>query len=214
VGRRALRKTNANLDLSQNLRRLEELPRPWSAEALFGREAPVELEIGSGKGLFLRTAAAAHPEVDYLGIEIAPRYAQFAAAGLARRGLVNAVVVIGDAARLFEELLPEASLAAVHLYFPDPWWKRRHKKRRVIRESFIAHLERTLRPGGTLHFWTDVEEYFRTGLALVASETRLQGPLEVPEKPAQGDLDYRTHFERRTRLHGQPVYRAEFRKLP
>ena len=213
MGRRALRKANLSLDLSRNLKQFEDLPRPWNAAGLFGREAPVELEIGSGKGLFLRTAAAAHPEVDYLGIEIAPRYAQFAAAGLDRRGLGNAVVVIGDAARLLEDLLPEAALAAVHVYFPDPWWKRRHKKRRVIRESFIADIARTLRPGGTLHFWTDVEEYFQTGLALAAGQPRLEGPFEVPETPAQGDLDYRTHFERRTRLHGQPVYRAEFRKL-
>ncbi len=212
MGRRALRKPNPNVDLSRNLRRFEDLPRPWSAATLFGREAALEVEIGSGKGLFLRTAAAAHPEVDYLGIEVAPRYAQFAAAGLARRGIQNAIVVIGDAACLLEELLPEDCLAAVHLYFPDPWWKRRHKKRRVIRESFLAHVERTLRPGGTLHFWTDVEEYFHTGLALAAAGTRLEGPFEVPERPAAGDLDYRTHFERRTRLHGQPVYRAEFRK--
>jgi len=212
MGRRALRKVNPSLDLSHNLRQFDQLPRPWNAAELFGREAPLEVEIGSGKGLFLRTAAAAQPEVDYLGIEIAPRYAQFAAAGLARRGLVNAIVVVGDAVRLFEELLPADCLAAVHLYFPDPWWKRRHKKRRVIRESFLAELERTLRPGGTLHFWTDVVEYFRTGLALAASETRLEGPFEVPEAAAVGDLDYHTHFERRTRLHGQPVYRAEFRK--
>ncbi len=212
MGRRALRKVSPSLDLSRNLRRLEELPRPWCPATLFGREATLEVEIGSGKGLFLRTAAAAHPEVDYLGIEIAPRYAQFAAGGLVRRGLQNAIVVIGDAVRLFEELLPGDCLAAVHFYFPDPWWKRRHKKRRVIRESFLAELERTLRPGGTLHFWTDVEEYFRTGLALAAGETRLEGPFEVPEAPAAGDMDYRTHFERRTRLHGQPVYRAEFRK--
>jgi len=212
MGRRALRRINPGLDLSRNLRRFEELPRPWRAAELFGREARLEVEIGSGKGLFLRTAAAAHPEVDYLGIEIAPRYAHLAAAGLARRGLVNAIVAIGDAVRLFEELLPGDCLAAVHLYFPDPWWKRRHKKRRVIRESFLAHLERTLRPGGTLHFWTDVEEYFHTGLALAAGETRLEGPFEVPEAAAEGDLDYRTHFERRTRLRGQPVFRAEFRK--
>ena len=213
MGRRALRKIDPRNDLARHLKTFEDLPRPWNAEALFGRKANVEVEVGSGKGLFLRTAAAARPEVDFLGIEIAPRYARFAAARLARDGLPNAVVVIADALRLFAEILPDECLAAVHLYFPDPWWKRRHKKRRVLRESFVRDVERTLRPGGLLHYWTDVEEYFRTGLALIAGQTGLMGPIDVPEVPAQGELGYRTHFERRTRLGGRKVYRAEFRKV-
>jgi tRNA (guanine-N7-)-methyltransferase len=212
MARRALRKTRTSLDLSRNLRRLEELPRPWDAAVLFGRQAPLELEVGSGKGLFLRTAAAARPEVDFLGVEIAPRYAEFAAAGLARRGLANAVVVVGDALRVLDEFLPDACLAAVHLYFPDPWWKRRHKKRRLLRESLVRHVERTLQPGGRLHFWTDVEEYYQTGLTLLAAETGLLGPFDVPEAGPQHDMDYRTHFERRTRQSGHRVFRAEFRK--
>ena len=122
-------------------------------------------------------------------------------------------MVHGDALRLFHEWLPDQSLAAVHIYFPDPWWKKRHRKRRVMRESLLADVERTLQPGGTLHFWTDVEDYFHTALALLAAHTRLEGPLEVPEAPAEHDMAYRTHFERRVRLGNQPVYRAEFRKV-
>lgn len=212
MGRRALRKISPELDLSHHFRKPEDLPRPWEPEKLFGRRAPLELEIGSGKGLFLRTAAAAQPDRDFLGIEIAYRYAQFAAAELARCGLRNAIVVAGDAFAMFEEMVPDRSLAAIHIYFPDPWWKRRHKKRRVIQQSFVSHLERTLEPGGTLHFWTDVEEYFRAATQILSRETKLEGPFDVPESPAEGDLDYRTHFERRTRLHGEPVYRAQFRK--
>ena len=212
MARRALRRIRPSLDLSRNLKRLDDLPRPWDAAALFGRQGPLELEVGSGKGLFLRTAAAARPDVDFLGVEIAPRYAQLAAAGLARCGLANAVVVVGDAFRLFDEVLPDQCLAAVHLYFPDPWWKRRHKKRRVLQESLARHVERTLRPGGLLHFWTDVEEYYQTGLTLLAAETGLLGPFDVPEASPQHDMDYRTHFERRTRQSGHRVFRAEFRK--
>ena len=212
MGRRALRKIDPSLDLSGNLKTFDELPRPWDARLLFGREAPLEVEVGSGKGLFLRTAAAARPDVNFLGVEIAPRYARFAAAGLAQRKLTNAVVVIGDAARLLGALVPDASLAAVHVYFPDPWWKRRHKKRRVVQDAFVRDLERTLLPGGVIHFWTDVEEYFQTAVALIRAHTALEGPLAVAESPAQHPMDYRTHFERRTRLHGRPVYRAEFRK--
>ena len=122
------------------------------------------------------------------------------------------MVVHGDGLRVFHEILPDASLAAVHVYFPDPWWKMRHKKRRVMNEVFLKDVERTLEPGGMLHFWTDVGEYFQTTLALIAEVTRLQGPFDVPEPPSEHDLDYRTHFERRTRKNAEPVYRAEFRK--
>jgi tRNA (guanine-N7-)-methyltransferase len=212
VARRALRKVDPSLDLSEHLLAFDDLPAPWDAAALFGRVGPLEVEVGSGKGLFLRTAAAARPETDFLGIEVAEKYARFAAASLKKAGLGNARVVAADALRVFAERLPDASLAAVHVYFPDPWWKKRHKKRRVMRESFVRDVERVLAPGGRLHFWTDVEEYFRSTLELIAACSRLAGPLDVPERPAQHDLDYRTHFERRVRRHAQPVFRSEFRK--
>ena len=118
----------------------------------------------------------------------------------------------GDALKLFRELIPDTALAAVHVYFPDPWWKARHHKRRVMNAPFLADVVRTLQPGGRLHFWTDVREYFDQSLEMIAATTPLVGPLEVPERPAEHDLDFRTHFERRTRLHGEAVFRAEFVK--
>ena len=212
MGRRALRKIDPSLDLSRHLKTLDQLPRPWNPEVLFGRRASLEVEIGSGKGLFLRTAAAARPDVDFLGIEIAPRYARFAAAAILRRGLGNAVVVSGDALPVLGEVLPDESAAAVHVYFPDPWWKRRHKKRRVMRESFVGDVARVLEAGARLHFWTDVEDYYHTAVALFQADSRLEGPIEESERPAQDPMDYRTHFERRTRLQGAPVFRAMFLK--
>lgn len=210
--RRALRKIDAGIDLARHLRRFEELPIPWRGGMIFGREAPLEVEVGSGKGLFLTSAAAAMPERDFVGIELAGKYARFAAARLLKRGLTNACVIEGDGPRVFSERLPDASLAAVHVYFPDPWWKARHKKRRLMTAAFLGNVERTLAEGGRLHFWTDVREYFETTLELVHSSTRLAGPFDVPERPPEHDLDYRTNFERRTRLAGEPVYRAEFVK--
>ncbi len=212
MGRRALRKIDPELDLSGHLKTFDELPNPWNAAALFGRSAPLEVEVGSGKGLFLRNAASAGPAVDFLGIEMAKKYAAFAAAGLVKANLTNAVVVAGDALRVFQELLPDDSVAAVHVYFPDPWWKKRHRRRRVMRESLLHDIERTLVPGGSLHFWTDVEEYFQTSLDLLAEHTKLVGPLPVPETPAENDMAYRTHFERRVRLAAEPVFRSEFKK--
>jgi tRNA (guanine-N7-)-methyltransferase len=214
MGRRALKKIDPAIDISRHLLSFEQLPRPWDAAALFGRVAPLEVEVGSGKGLFLRSAAAAQPEIDLLGIEVAQKYARFAAAGLAKQGLSNARILAADAVRTFCEVLPDESLAAVHVYFPDPWWKKRHRRRRVMREEFVRRIEQTLRPGGLLHFWTDVEEYFHTTLELLAAQTGLAGPFDVPETPAENDSAYRTHFERRMRLNGEPVYRAQFTKRP
>jgi tRNA (guanine-N7-)-methyltransferase len=210
--RRALRKIDPALDLSGHLKTWQELPQPWSPAQLFGREAPLEVEVGSGKGLFLQSAAASAPHHNFLGIEIAHKYARYAAARVAMHSLTNAVVIDGDAERVFAELLPDASLAAVHVYFPDPWWKKRHHKRRVMNECFVRDVARTLARGASLHFWSDVRDYFDVTLALIAGHTALEGPLEVTERPAEHDLDYRTHFERRKRLGGEPVYRAEFRK--
>jgi tRNA (guanine-N7-)-methyltransferase len=212
MGRRALRKIDPSIELSRHLKTFDQLPRPWDPARLFGRLAPLEVEVGSGKGLFLRRQAAARPGVDLLGIEVARKYAAFTAASLAKAELPNAIVVQGDALRIFAELIPDQTLAAVHVYFPDPWWKKRHKKRRVMRPSFVRDVERTLLPGGSLHFWTDVLEYFETTLALLAAHTALGEPLPVAETPAEQEMAYRTHFERRVRLAEEPVYRAEFRK--
>lgn len=212
MGRRALRPIDPNLELAEWLLELEQVPRPATAPSLFGRDAPLEVEVGSGKGLFLRTAAAAHPDRCFLGAEVGRKYARFTAAGLAKRGLTNAKVVAGDALRLLAEWLPDESLAAVHVYFPDPWWKKRHRKRRVMRPSFARDVERVLEPGGVLHFWTDVAEYFADSLEILAACGRLEGPLPVDETPAEHDMDYRTHFERRVRRHRGEVFRGAFRK--
>jgi len=210
--RRALRKLDPTLDLSRHYRELEQLPRPFNPAALFSQVQPLEVEIGSGKGLFIAGAARANPQHNYLGIEVSQKYARYAAAKLARQASENGVMIGGDALGLFREWFPDASLAAIHVYFPDPWWKKRHKKRRVLNEQFLRDAERTLVPGGSLHFWTDVEEYYCSTLELIAATVKLAGPLPVAERPPEHDLDYRTHFERRTRKNAEPVFRAEFRK--
>ena len=212
MSRPALRNIDPNLDLSRHLLTLDQLPVPWDGMAVFARTAPLEVEVGSGKGLFLVIASSERPQHNFLGCEVAHKYARLAAARLARAGRVNAAVIDGDALQLFRERLPDACAVAVHVYFPDPWWKQRHRKRRVMKPTFLEDVERVLQPEGALHFWTDVKEYFDTTVALIFKATSLRGPLEVAERPASHDLDFRTHFERRMRLHDEPVYRAEFHR--
>jgi tRNA (guanine-N7-)-methyltransferase len=213
MGRRALPKIDPTLDLSKHFRAVEDLvAATWDPAALFSRSAPLEVEVGSGKGLFLQNASLASPGHNFLGVEVAFKYARFIAHRLAKRSVPNAIAVHGDGLRLFREWIPADSLAAVHVYFPDPWWKARHHKRRVMTEAFLSDVVRTLQTGGRLHFWTDVKEYFDNTLELIAKTTPLIGPSEVLERLAEHDLDYRTHFERRMRLHNEPVYRSEFVK--
>ena len=210
MGRRALRQIDPQLDLSDHYLDWEDVPAICSSVTLFNNSAPLELEIGSGKGLFLRSAAGELPHRNFLGIEISRKYARHAAAGLARLGCGNARVIHGDANALVGERIVPGSLAAVHIYFPDPWWKKRHRRRRIMQPAFVARVQQLLQVAGKLHFWTDVLEYYETALETLAQHTQLAGPFPVAEQRPEHDLDYRTHFERRTRLHREAVYRAEF----
>lgn len=212
MGRRALRKIDPELDLSAHLKTLDELPSPLDPNSLFQNAGKLEIEVGSGKGLFLYNASHTHPDRNYLGNEVTRKYARHAAARLAKVGRDNAVVVHGDGLALFRERLPEACAQDVHVYFPDPWWKKRHQKRRVMTVDFLLDVQRVLNTGGSLHFWTDVQEYFESTIELIAATTSLVGPFDVAESPADHDMDYRTHFERRMRINQRLVNRCEFQK--
>lgn len=177
------------------LRRLD-----WAA--IFGRQAPVELEVGCGKGLFLLQAAQADPAADFIGVEMARPYALLAAHRLAQHALANARVICMDARVLLAHYVADASLRRIHVLFPDPWWKKRHRKRRVFTPEFVGHCARTLQPGGEVHIATDVEAYYDDIRALFAAEGTLR-PLEP--RPA-ADSAGRTHYERRMRQAGQPVF--------
>ena len=173
-------------------------------------QAPIELEIGSGKGLFLQQAAANRPQHNFIGVELSGKFANRAAERMGKHALTNVQILRGDAEDFLLKVVPEQSLAAVHVYFPDPWWRRKHKKRRVLNDETLAAIERLLIPNGQFHFWTDVLDYYELICRHVIERMQLDGPRYVPQRPAAHDLDYTTHFERRARRNHQPIYRAIF----
>jgi tRNA (guanine-N7-)-methyltransferase len=162
----------------------------------------------------LANAAARVTTHNFVGVEIAGKYAAHAAGRLARAGCRNALMIEGNAEPILRERLPAESLEAVHVYFPDPWWKKRHRKRRVLNPTSVACISGALRTGGRLHFWTDVLDYFEVAIEMIAEVAPQLGvPVPEEEPEATHDLDYRTHFERRSRKHQIPVYRVRYEKL-
>jgi tRNA (guanine-N7-)-methyltransferase len=184
-------------------------PVRW--EEIFGNDHPVDLEVGPGKGLFLANAARREPGVNFFGIELARKYARKAAERVAKKSLANVKLLAGDGRRFLAQFVPPASLRAVHIYFPDPWWKKRHKKRRVFGDPFVLDVARALRPGGDFWMATDVEEYFGVMQEVMAGHPEFK-PLPPPEpNTPEHDLDYLTNFERKYRIEGRSIHRAHYR---
>jgi tRNA (guanine-N7-)-methyltransferase len=194
---------------------LLEVPDPpvlLDFRSVFGNGNPVEMEVGFGKGLFLVNAALARPQVNFLGVEIAGKYQLFTATRMAKRGLLNVRLARADARSFLGDCVPAESCQAVHVYFPDPWWKKRHLKRRVFTPEFAVQCERVLRLGGHLYVVTDVQEYFGVMIELLARLPGLQPlPPAEPHDPT-GDLDYLTNFERKFRKAGRPIYRQVYER--
>jgi tRNA (guanine-N7-)-methyltransferase len=200
------------LDLKPYFLTLNDLAEPLDWPAFFGNEHPVELDIGCGRGLFLFTASTSHPEINYLGLELDYHEGRRAAQRLWKRSQPNARVLGGDARIALAKLIPPESLSAVHVYFPDPWWKRRHKRRRLFTDEFVGLATKALKPGGLFHSWTDVEDYFGVIRALMDHHPAYQVlPTPVETAPAH-DLDYRTSFERKKRQLGATIYRGLWKK--
>jgi len=175
---------------------------------IFANQRPVEIEVGFGKGLFLLEQSQNHPEINYLGIEIERKWVMFAAARLVRAGVANVRLVCTDARWFLHARVPDDSVQAVHVYFPDPWWKQRHRKRKLLTPEFAVQCTRVLRPGGLLHFATDVEAYFHETAAMLA-EQHLLTP--APDAALQSDAGI-THFERKYRQEGRTIHRTCFVK--
>jgi tRNA (guanine-N7-)-methyltransferase len=178
---------------------------PLDLEAIYGRNAPIEIDLGCGDGSFLVEIAAANPETDFLGIERLFGRVGSACRKIAKRGLTNVRVLLVETSYAVERMLPANSVAQFYLMFPDPWPKRRHWRRRVVTEDFLVSIHRALVPDGVLRIATDQLDYFREIERLAGQSTQFVLTSD-PEPPRA-----RNTFEKR--FSQSEIYRLRLRKV-
>ena len=173
---------------------------------VFGNRNRVILEIGSGKGRFLIASAMEQPDVNFIGIEKSLHYYRVIRERVEKRGLRNARIINHDAFPVMQKMINDNSVSELHIYFPDPWPKRREQKRRIIRPEALGEMRRVLVEGGSGIYVTDHREYFDAAKPLIEQffrvETRIPGPDDPP----------RTNYEAKYRAEGREIYEVRFWK--
>ena len=189
-------------------------PAAIDLAAVYGRNAPKILEIGCGMGETTAKIAEANPQNDYFGLEVHVPGVGALCKLIAEKQLTNLRIGQHDAVEVVRDMLPEGSLDGVHVFFPDPWHKKRHNKRRLIQPAFVALLASRLKPGGYLHCATDWEEYAHQMLEVLAGEPTLENTAAGCETGFAPRPDYRplTKFENRGLRLGHGVWDVIFRK--
>jgi len=181
-------------------------PETIDSEKIFGRIAPLILEIGSGMGETTAAVARAQPAADFIAVEVHGPGVGSLLNRIAADGLANVRVIRHDAVEVLTRMIPDGALAAIHLFFPDPWPKKRHHKRRLVQAQFAALAARKLAPGGTLHAATDWPDYAEHMNSVFMNETLLEpAPSGFVERSA-------TKFETRGRRLGHPIRDLFFRR--
>jgi len=186
-------------------------PAPLNIVAAFGRSAPVILEIGFGMGETTAAIAAAHPERNFLGLEVHGPGVGALLNRVDAAGLTNVRVIQHDAVDVVAHMIPTASLAGIHIYFPDPWPKKRHHKRRLLQPAFVSLLASRIAPGGYIHCATDWEDYAVQMLEVLSGEPLLANTADgYAPRP-----DYRplTKFENRGLRLGHGVWDLIFKRV-
>jgi tRNA (guanine-N7-)-methyltransferase len=173
----------------------------------FGNDHPVILEIGSGKGRFLIATAMERPDVNVIGIEKALHYHRLIRDRVLKRHLTNIRLINHDAFLVLRDMIPDASIAELHVYFPDPWPRKKEQKRRIIRPEVLKEIRRVLVEGGTAVYVTDHQEYFEVAAPLIEAEF----PSAVRRTPGPDDPP-RTNYEAKYRVEGRPIYEVRFSK--
>lgn len=187
---------------------LDQVSLPLKAEEVFGRPCPLQLELGVGKGRFALTWAAENPNVGLLGVERSRKYVELAALRAVRAGVTNLRLVHSTAEDVLFRCLGEETVAAVHVYFPDPWPKKRHHKRRFFRPENVARLAQVLERGGLLRVKTDHPDYAKVIEEVVGAHPAFS-PLD-PE-PYFAAIPP-THFEIKYQAQGRQVFRFVWQK--
>jgi len=183
-------------------------PRPLDLDATFGRHAPRVLEIGCGMGDATAKVAAAMPDTDFIGIEVHAPGVGALLRRIGEQGLSNLRIVQHDAVEVLAQMIPPQSLAGVHLWFPDPWHKKRHHKRRLVQPGFVDLLVSRLTPGGTLHCATDWQPYAEQMLDVLSAAPGLRNTAAgFAPRPARRPL---TKFEQRGLELGHGVWDLVF----
>jgi tRNA (guanine-N7-)-methyltransferase len=186
-------------------------PSLLDTEAAFGRRAPLVVEIGFGMGSATAAIAAAHPETDFLGIEVHPPGVGALLQQIDGLGLRNLKLVQHDAVEVLEHMVAPAALAGINLFFPDPWHKKKHHKRRLVQPAFVARLVSRLAPGGLLHCATDWQPYAEQMRAVLEAEPQLADTGEDAAQAAARRPE--TKFERRGLRLGHGVWDLVYRRV-
>jgi len=186
-------------------------PLAWSV--LFGNPNPVEIELGCGKGRFIIQSARQNPGVNYFGIERSAKFFRVLKLRASAAGLANIRLLRWEAAYFLGKYVPPASVQACHIYFPDPWPKKRHRKRRLVDQGFVACVATCLRPGGSLLLATDFDDYFEQMVASARACPELQELHIRSITPAEADPEQAaTNYERKYLLQGRTIYKAAYSK--
>ena len=188
-------------------------PAPLSLDALFGRQAPRTLEIGFGNGEHLASLAAAHPERDYLGIEVHRPGVGHLLMLAGDAGVSNLRVSDHDAVEVLRDQIPPASLAEVLVLFPDPWHKKRHHKRRLIQPPFVELLASRLQAGGVLRLATDWENYAQQMLDVLRGAAYFENLSPTGNWVSRPEERAPTRFEKRGARLGHGVWDLAFRRV-
>ena len=181
---------------------------------IFGRPGSVHIEIGSGKGTFLLGQAATQPSDNFLGIEWASKYYRYAVDRIGRWGLTNVRIIRTDAAEFLADSVPDSSVDCFHIYFPDPWPKKRHHKRRFLCTANLEHLIRCLKTAGQLRVATDHADYFeQIKMVLTARGDTLDEMDFAKPAGAESGEWVGTNFERKYIKDQRPIYTIAVRKI-
>jgi len=185
------------------------LPGPLAFERIFGNRGPVEVELGFGKALFLIRSAGRRPGSNFLGVEISRKWFREGKRRVEKAGAPpNLRILHAEAVDFLSRFVGDDSLAALHIYYPDPWPKKRHHKRRFVSEALLVQAERVLAPGRELRIVTDHEDYAAWIAEKLSARPRLR-PLQWP-----AETEALTHFEAKYRKQGRTSYRFRLELEP